>query len=511
MDIDNRYIKRIKAHQRIFLRKAAAIKKGRSLTERCCRAQEAATFAVTHATDIFASADVEKPFLELAQSISIPLETSHRSGTVLHVITEAYKSGGHTRCVERWISRMTEQQHSCIVLRQQAEFPKRLQKLVELSGGKMYMEEPGERIVRKAINLRRLSAQFEYVVLHIHMDDPTALIAFGTKEFTRPVVFFNHADHIFWLGVSIADCVADLNTYRAEITRKYRGVENSHLLGIPPDDSSILTIPKAEARKKLGISQDCKIIYSGGSAGKYLPIGYPSFYHIISDLIHQDPSLQFYIAGINPARNFWPKLKKMFPHNLHLLRALDYASEYPSYLAAADLVIDSWPVSGETAAIDAIKAGKPILSLSDKLQADYLTRSSAICLSCKELTSKAEKILQDGEYAQQIFANISENFLSENGAGRWEERCRQLFEHVNKKHRVNLIATPSTPHDITTASLLTYRWVQPNGIANVLRRVRQWIIQFHKHKKARVARFLGIYINSHGISKYETGPEEFSL
>ena len=501
----------IKANQRVFLRMAKDIAKGRSVAERCARAQEAATFAVTHTTDIFASLEVEKPFLELAQTINVPLESEYRPGTVLNVMTEAYKAGGHTRCVERWISLMAKQQHSCVILRQNAPFPKQLKEIVERSGGKMYMEQPGEKIVKKAVNLRCLAARFEYVVLHIHMDDPTALIAFGTEEFTRPVIFFNHADHIFWLGVSIAHCVAELNTYRAEISRKYRGVGNSFLLGIPSDHSSILSVTKEEARKKLGISLQCKIIYSGGNEMKYLSVGRPDFRDIVSDLIHREPELQFYIAGINPTRSFWPKLKKVFPDNLHLLPSLDYANEYPLYLAAADLVIDSWPVSGETAAIDAVPAGKPILSLSAKLQADYLVQSAAICSTYDELIEKAQKILHDDEYAQRVYASIYTNFSSENDTGRWEKRCQQLYSIAQKKSHSNLAVSPIPPQDVTLVSLSTCRWTNPSVAADILRRCRRWLIQFRIRKGALQIRLFGMYIISPRISTYETNSENLSL
>ena len=511
MDIDNRHIKRIKAHQRIFLRKAAAIEKGRSLAERCCLAQEAATFAVTHTTDIFCSPEVEEPFLELAQSISIPLATNYRPDTVLHVMTEAYTTGGHTRCVERWISRMTEQEHSCIVLRQRAEFPKRLRELVELSGGKMYTEETEERIVKKAIDLRRLAARFEYVVLHVHMDDPTALIAFGTKEFTRPVVFFNHAYHIFWLGVSIADCVADLNIVASNLTRDRRGAQRSFILGIPLDDSDILSIPQAQAREKLGIPQDRKIIYSGGQKAKYLSVTRPDFRDIITGVLKHEPSVHFYIAGVDSHSGFWSGLMKKHPNHLHLLGKLEYATVYPLYLSAADMVLDSYPVGGGTAAIDAVKAGKPVLTLGGQLQMDYLTQSSGKCASCEELIEKTLRILHEPDYAHLVHSDLNARLLNEVSIEHWKEKCRTLLRQLPAQHSLYPVPPIAPAQDISESSSLTCRWTEPGGSASILRRIRKGIFQHRRHKDTRIVRLLGIYLSSHGISKYETGPENFSL
>ena len=73
---------------------------------------DAATFATKHTTDIFSSKIIEDVFLRIAQSHSIALPQSYNPNTVLHVMTEAYISGGHTRCVERWVNLFPEQKHS---------------------------------------------------------------------------------------------------------------------------------------------------------------------------------------------------------------------------------------------------------------------------------------------------------------------------------------------------------------------------------------------------------------
>lgn len=512
--ISSFYKWRIKANQRVFLRMVKDIAEGRSVAERCVRAQEAATYAVTHVTDVFSSAEVEKPFIELAQSIHVPLEESFQRGSVLHVLTEAYTSGGHTRCVERWIVHMAEHHHSCAVLNQRAPFPQQLREIVERSGGRMFMENPSLKTVQKAVNLRKLAALFEYVVLHIHMDDSTALIAFGTEEFHRPVVFFNHADHIFWLGVSIADSVADFRSVGHDITKKRRGVSHSVVLGIPLEDSNTLSVSQEEAREKLGINREYKVIYSGGQSAKYLPIGYPSFYDIISDLIHHEPNLQFYIAGINPEQSFWLKLMKKFPCNLHLFHVLNYDTEYPFYLAAADLVIDSWPAGGGTAAIDAVKAGKPILTLDREQQLDYLTQSEGVCNSYSELLHKAHQVLHDAKYARELHSDIQKRLVAEMSPEHWRQRCLTLFSELPPKHSLHSLSSPCCKVPISSVSLRTYRWVTVPYKVKLkevkMKDIRRWLIQIHLKKDHKIIRLLGLYfvkINK----KYDERTENYTL
>lgn len=113
--------KRIKKHQKIFLAMEKSIQNEVDLSKKCELAYEAATFATSHATDIFASEIIENVFLELAQNHSVKLSSEYNKNTVLHVMTEAYNSGGHTRCVERWISQYPEHKHSCVILNQKKQ------------------------------------------------------------------------------------------------------------------------------------------------------------------------------------------------------------------------------------------------------------------------------------------------------------------------------------------------------------------------------------------------------
>lgn len=68
----------------------------------------------------------QKAFLQMEKQIRETVDLEH---TVLHVMTEAYTFGGHTRCVERWIQQLPELKHSCVVLSQHAPFPPQLNKI----------------------------------------------------------------------------------------------------------------------------------------------------------------------------------------------------------------------------------------------------------------------------------------------------------------------------------------------------------------------------------------------
>lgn len=489
---------KIKENQRTFLELENQIEQESCFEKRCDLACDAATFAVRHTTDIFASSIIENVFLELAQKHSIELEKTVRQNTVLHIMTEAYTSGGHTRCVERWIQLFPEQEHSCVILNQNAQLPNLLREVVEASGGHLELYSATDTMLSKALKLRKYASNFEYVILHIHMDDPIALIAFGTEEFERPIVFFNHADHTFWLGVSVSDHVADLNTYRNSITIEKRGVCTSSILGIPVDDTEILKINKFDARRELNIPADKKIIFSSGQPNKYDPLGSPNFYNIVSDLVEKDENIIFYIAGADKNSIFWPKLKEKYPKNLFLTGRLDYKTKYPLYLSASDLVIDSYPVGGETSMIDAVKAGKPILTLNEVMSADYCVNSEACCKSYEELLLKAIKILNDFNYANEVYSNIYDEWKKETNPSVWRKKCIDLLSGLPKKHMLHKFERLIPNYDVTRCSLETCRWTEPsygdNSFLQRIKKFRKNLIQIRIKKNEKIIRIFGWYL-----------------
>ena len=63
------------------------------------------------------------------------------------------------------------------------------------------------------------------IILHIHCEDVIPVLAFADESGLPPVLFLNHADHLFWLGTSVADLVLNLRDAATDITISRRGVE----------------------------------------------------------------------------------------------------------------------------------------------------------------------------------------------------------------------------------------------------------------------------------------------
>lgn len=492
------YTREIKRNQWKFFEFVDAIDRTSNGAKKQQLAWAAIWYAHTRPTDVFSSDVVEKVFLDLAKNNSVPLAEEFDKGSVLHVMTEAYTFGGHTRCVERWITLWPEHRHSCIVMRQRRTitFPEGLKEKVEASGGAMIVNnfDPSKSKLKIALHLRELASHYEYIVLHVHPNDPVPILAFGTEEFQRPVIFFNHATHTFWLGISVADHVADLNTWSHTITTKYRGAKESSILGIPVDNNvDSLALNKEKARKELNISADTKVIFASGSHKKFAPIGFPSFENVVSDVLSAHPDSIFYIAGIKGNEYFWPKLQKRFPNRLIIYGKLDYATEYMQLLAASDLVIDSYPVGGGTAIIDAVKAGKPVLTLHTTVQSDYLLQSKASCINYDEFKQKACRILCESAYAEEIYQDVYDKWRNSLNPEAWRARCQAIYDNLPSRHQIHDFTTPQPPEKVTQVSLVTCRWAS-NAAPMSFRDIRKKFFCIRIKRREVVIRLFGFDI-----------------
>ena len=453
--------KALQRQQRLFcamVQKVAAIK---DLHRRAERARLVAHIALRQITNVFSSATLEEPFLALASEVKAPMASDYELGSILHVMTSAFSVGGHTRCVERWVYLLDGFKHSVVILDPKEPVPPLLEANVRQRGGEVISFPKDKPMLQRALMLRTFASRFHYVVLHVHMHDPMPLIAFGTESFKRPVVYFNHADHGFWLGVAIADCVADLHHVGWRITMEHRGAVRANVLGIPPDNRKLNFPPSAEARHALGIPKAGKLLFASGTHTKLNAFEEPNFATIVNDLLSSTPEAIFCVVGVDSMRSFWKELKVRWGDRLWLRGAVSYDPDYLRYVAAADLVIDSYPVGGGTALIDAVCAGKPVLSLNVDMQSDYVTQSLAACPTYETLLTKARRILCEPAYAEMVYQDILKHYNETLGLEAWRTRAIALLQSLPNHHEVHPLKKDSPSAEIHPVSLKAFLWFPP--------------------------------------------------
>lgn len=426
-----------------------------------------AAFYATHFhTGYYYSTKLEKIFTDYAKTINTQLSSEYKPDTFLHVMTTALISGGHTRVVEKWIEQAPiYQTHSVICINQRdLEIPKKLKDAITLKNGKLILLDTGN-LKEKAIQLREIASNYEYIILHIHMDDPTALVAFGTEDFKRPIVFYNHADHMFWLGKSITDKLASLREYADTVTIPKRNITDSFMLGVPAESKINPIIDKNLAKKKLGLDLNTKLIVSAGGSHKYTPMSDNSFVNYLLNITKENNNIQIIIIGPSQQEKIWGNAYRQSNGIIKAVGQINYDNGYFDYMNAADLVIDSWPMSGGTVMIDAISCNTPVLSLKNPIgQFDYLAKSKAYCQNEEELYAKAKLILNNEQFRKDLLNEVKNNFEEDHSVENWSRKLEQLIQITPKTHTIKDLSSEIENKDIDEAAIVLNYLYNPTFI-----------------------------------------------
>ncbi len=430
-----KYFSIIDKNRKKFNKYLKKLDKHNSLIKKLEIAQDALDFAVFKNTGYFSCSKLEKFYFSIAETLETVQIKDFAKNTVLHVMSQASKTGGHTRIVEKWIEYADNQEsHSVVIINQQKEENlTRLHTAIKQKNGQLISIKEND-ILKKASELRKLASGYEYIVLHIHMNDPISLIAFGTQKFERPIIFFNHADHVFWTGVGISDLTAELSANRTELSIDFRKVNKIITLSVPIDANSKIT-DKETARKKLGIDKYKHIIMTCGSSTKYTYLKEYNYTDIFKNFLQTRKDSA--IIAIGPKTKEWKQIKKQYKDRLILLKSVDYEKDYFDYIAAADLLIDSFPMSGGTVMVDAINTKTPVLSLENPIgQFDYLVKSQAYCKDKKELEKKLYMILDNEDYKISILEELTQNLYKECSQEAFIEKVKELKKALPAKHKI---------------------------------------------------------------------------
>lgn len=442
------YFYKVQLNQDNFNRMLDFLEKSSDLSEKLEIAQKALQYATKSNTAYFTSSILENFFIEFANQIDIDnYDIEHKSDSFLHVLSQGYNTGGHTRVVERWIDNApANQTHSVVILEPNNEKLVELEKAVKSKAGTYIKFEMDLSLEKRALKLRELGLKYQYIVLHTHMEDPTATVAFGTEKFTRPVLFYNHASHLFWIGKAITDVHLDLLA-DDEITTVKRNIKDKFFLGIPMKNIEFKKVNRFELRKKLNLPLDKKIIVSAGSGFKYNPICNDNFVENVKKIIDEDTYV--YVIGVDKSDKMWLDAFNTTKGHIIPLGRIDFEKGYLDYIGSADLYLDSFPLGGYTAVIDAVSLSVPSLTLKMVLPPlDYISQTEAFCNNVDEFVYKSKKVLNDEAYASSLIKNTQDSLAKSLSKEVWNKKLDDLLKIVPQKHKVKYFLDKIDYHEI---------------------------------------------------------------
>jgi glycosyltransferase involved in cell wall biosynthesis len=330
------------------------------------RIEAAACFAAQFHTGRFADGAIENPALqagvelqrrapERLQATRVCLPCTSERRHVVHVTTRVSAIGGHTRMLYHWVGLDRSARHSLVLTAQTAApVPGWLHSAIRRSGGALTIL-PDDGICQRALRLREIvTRHVDLVVLHHFGADVVPIVAFAVPE-CPPVAVLNHADHLFWLGSSVADAVINLRTAGSRHTEDRRFVPCNAVLPVPLAPSRVTS--RQSARRQVGIGADQLVLLSVGRASKYRPCGAYDFPATAGRILERRPNAHLYVVGAAREDLLACARGPLHPR-MHCIGPM----EDPSlYRAAADVYVESFPFGSQTALLEAALSGLPVV------------------------------------------------------------------------------------------------------------------------------------------------------
>ena len=416
----------------------------------------AANFAWMHHPGCFTSPELEAVTQALGAIINGespggngPLLGSLPPQRILHVFTEAHEVGGHTRLATRWIKLDSNRVHCVVTTRQRGDFPAELRAAAEASGGSVTTVHDRSPLAA-ASRLATLAENYDVVVLNINPSDVVPSIAFASRRPRPRVLFVNHADHVFWLGTSVADLVICFRHSGHLIACTKRDIEESRLVDLPlPLVLLERTMSIADAKQALGIAPNHVVLLSVATEYKYDSRRPPSFLDLVVPVLEQEKSTTLIAVGPTDS-GLWNKANKLTAGRV---RPLGVLRDPAPYRDAADIYLDSTPLASITSLLESAALATPCLaylggrepgspSVSDPpLVVDAILRAQ----DPAEYRRLLLRLISEPEFRTEVGAGLASQVQEAHSTDRWLARLQNVYKQLGSVDRVERPVAVTTP------------------------------------------------------------------
>jgi hypothetical protein len=327
-------------------------------------AHVAALSALRPHAGLFASPRLERMLLDIGRRTATPTNwrrpTTSKIRSVLHVATEMLPVGGLVNNLVHWLRADTSRTHSLALTGQHIALPEKVSSEIIRSGGQIHrINQTIGHQVAWARRLRDIAQAHDAVVLHTYGQDPIPVMAFAEAEKRPPVLLLNHADHLFWLGASVADVVLNMRQAAQDLTITRRGVAPERNIVLPTVVSMpVRTRTRAEARRELGIAEDAIFLLSAARELKYNTVDGVAFSATHVELLRKHPKAELLVLGAGE-RPDWTADKAAVNGRI---RSLPPTPDTRTYFEACDIYVDSFPFVSSTSMMEAAGLGAPLVS-----------------------------------------------------------------------------------------------------------------------------------------------------
>lgn len=298
--------------------------------------------------------------------------------TVAHVVSFLHDVGGHSKALEQWTRILKG------IVNKQFLYITNVNNVPTNYSG-------FESLKKQEICVRELFCKSRYtdriaqlsdmidedrpdvVIMYINPNDVIAATALQITQHKPWVLFFNHADHIFWIGKKTIDLLIEFRSISADYSSTLRGINRKKIFVIP------LTTdikPKKTLKSIYGVPNDSTLSVSIGSLYKVIEKNKSRYFELIDELLVRFPNHFHIFVTDKPglARTKWISKNPLTQGRFIVIGPLNDLA--PIY-GVADFVIETFPMCGGTVRVEAMACKLPVVAFMNK-QYDILSECDSL-------------------------------------------------------------------------------------------------------------------------------------
>jgi hypothetical protein len=297
-----------------------------------------------------------------------------KNGKILHVLSDGYTAGGHTRVVERLLNENKKDPIQDVLV--VGICPKEVLLKMRSKGANInYINSRG---VAAIFDLVSIMSKYSSVLLHINPDEIVATLAARVaRDNGTKVGLYNHADHCFTYGFTAAEIIFEISILGRSISEKYRQEYKWSFAGIPLENSEFF-----------GEEATGDYFLSSGPSYKYDFRQGGVFASILESLIPESGKKCILIGPDVLPSDSSEKLKEFSKDGRLLILPQVKYDVYIHYMKHCFCYLDSAPVTGGSALPEAAMLGKPCLGLINPIMG-YSPVDSIRSASIRDLVKRA--------------------------------------------------------------------------------------------------------------------------
>jgi hypothetical protein len=390
-------------------------------------------WAAMHHGGVFASPLVERALIEAGSRMTSALpgwQRTERRSNVLHVMTVATEIGGHNHLLREWVATDSSRQHSAVIT--ESSDAHATDRLAVTTEGRVSILRGSTRAER-VIELARMAQDFDLILLYIHPWDSVAVAALGDPARRPPTVLVDVNDHMFWLGVGVADVVVEHRPSGTQVALERRGIEAPRLAELPhPIEMLERSKSRSAAKTALGLNEDVVVLLTIASAHKFADVGSDSFFSLVRAVLIRSPQAVLLAVGPDASSPNWAALAGEFGPRI---RVLSPTPEVALFREAADVYLDSFPLGSPTSHFEAALYGAPVVCYrpagSGVMTPEDPDAQLIDAVEPAEWIETVVRLIEDADFRVREGSRLAKEIREAHGPDQVRPRMIALFRDAN--------------------------------------------------------------------------------